>query len=324
MKKVLALNKEPYIISRASTAFQLGAVQISPNYSDALLCSKFINLRYLPEDKIRCDFLHKDFWFTSAKMFIRQSLLFSKETLQLDSFDVIKYIISAINDGNYVTGDFNAYYIPDKIEYEIINKRDTYLIYGYDLLNECFYLMGDTIHGYGSHEVRFEDYINSISNRDDGMFNINIMQYNPEFSFDFSKEKLYKNLNNYVLSFDEDVLHNLVSPQYGLDAIRQLKADILVDYGRGQLIRDKSFLVLCEHKKIMVLRLKYLNDHTDIHVGALIHLAEENYRLSKDILQYCRMYINDNDLHAYPLIVDLLQQLIDNDEIICNNALARL
>lgn len=122
MKKLLPLNKGSYITSRTSTAFQLGAVQISPNYSDAWLCSKFINLRYLPEDKIRCDFLHKDFWFTSAKMFIRQSLLFSKETLQFDSFDVIKYIISAINDGNYVTGDFNAYYIPEKIEYKIINK----------------------------------------------------------------------------------------------------------------------------------------------------------------------------------------------------------
>lgn len=324
MKKVLSINKEPYITSRASTAFQLGVVQILPNYSDAWLCSEFVNLRYLPEDKIRCDFLHKDFWFTSAKMFVRQSLLFSNETLQFDSFDVIKYIISAIKDGKYVTGDFNAYYIPDKIEYRKINKRDTYLIYGYDLLNECFYLMGDTIHGYGSHEVRFKDYINSISNRDDGMFNINIMEYNPEFSFDFSKEKLYKNLNNYVLSFDEDAFHNLVSPKFGLDAIRQLKADILVDYGRGQLIRDKSFLVLCEHKKLMVLRLKYLKDHTDIQVGDLIHQAEENNRLSKDLLPYCQMYINDNDLHAYPLIAESLQLLIDNDEKICSAILSRL
>ena len=324
MKKLLPLNKGSYITSRTSTAFQLGAVQILPNYSDAWLCSEFINLRYLPEDKIRCDFLHKDFWFTSAKMFIRQSLLFSKETLQFDSFDVIKYIISAINDGNYVTGDFNAYYIPDKIEYKIINRRDTYLIYGYDLLNECFYLMGDTIHGYGSHEVRFEDYINSISNRDDGMFNINIMEYNPEFSFDFSKDQLYKSINNYVESLDSDVFHNLVSPKFGLDAIRQLKADILVDYGRGQLIRDKSFLVLCEHKKLMVLRLKYLNDYTDIQVGDVICQAEENYWLSKDILQYCQMYINNNDLHAYPLIVESLQLLIDNDEKICITILSRL
>ena len=149
------------------------------------------------------------------------------------------------------------------------------MIYGYDLNNECFYLLGDTTHGYGSHEVRFEDYINSISNRDDGMFNINIMEYNPEFSFDFSKDQLYKNLHNYVESLDSDVYHNLVSPQYGLDAIRQLKADILVDYGRGSLIRDKSFLVLCEHKKLMVLRLKYLNDYTEIQVSDLIHPAEE-------------------------------------------------
>ena len=175
MKTILNITPNPYIISRASTSLQLSAIQALRAYSDAWLCREFISLRYLPEDKIRCDFLHKDFWFIGAKMFIRQSLLFSKETLRFDSFDVIKYIISAINDGKYVTGDFNAYYIPDKIEYEIINKRDTYLIYGYDLNNECFYLLGDTTHGYGSHEVRFEDYINSISNRDDGMFNINIM-----------------------------------------------------------------------------------------------------------------------------------------------------
>ena len=47
MIKKLSIIEKPYITSRASTAFQLGAIQSLPQYSDAWLCSEFINLRYL-------------------------------------------------------------------------------------------------------------------------------------------------------------------------------------------------------------------------------------------------------------------------------------
>lgn len=324
MRKQLDVVSVPHITTRISNAIQLSAIEALPNYCEAWLCNEFINLRYFPEDKIRCDFLHKDFWFTSAKMFIRQSLLLSKETLQFESFDVIKFITSAIDEGKYITGDFDAYYIPNKIEYNNIHKRDTYLIYGYDIYNESFCLMGDTIRGYAPHEVRFADYISSISNRDDNMFNINIMEYNPEFKFGFSKEKLFKNLKNYIESMDADVFYNVVSLKYGLDAIKQLKDDLLLDYGRGQLIRDKSFMVLSEHKKLMLLRLKYLNDYTDIRVGDLVNQADEIYMLSKEILWYSQKFINDNNLHYYPIITNLLQLLITKDESLCTSILVRL
>lgn len=317
MIKKLNVIENPYITSRASTAFQLGAIQSSPQYSDAWLCSEFINLRYLPEDKIRCDFLHKDFWFNKAKIFTRQSLLFSKETLGFKSFDVIKYITSAIDFGKYVTGDFNAYYIPNKIEYQTINKRDTYLIYGYDCFNENFYLLGDTVNGYLSHEVRFVDYIKSISNRDDGMFNINIMEYNPDFLFKFSKEKLKNNLINYIYSQDSDVFYDVATPIYGLAAIEKLKNDVLVDYGLGNILTDKSFIVLFEHKKLMLMRLQYLKEYTDIKVEPLIELYEEVLNISKMILSKLDKFKEYRKLKSYSEIIDLLDELIDKDRTAC-------
>lgn len=324
MQKKLNIRKNPYITSRASTAFQLGVIQALPNYNEGWLCSEFINLRYLPEDKIRCDFVHKDFWFTNANMFIRQSLLFSKDTLSFPSFDVIKYIISAIREGKYVTGDFNAYYIPNKLEYQIMHRRDTYLIYGYDLHNEIFYMMGDGIKGYSSHEIRFKDFLASISHRDDDMFNINIMELNPNFSFAFSQENLYKNLSDYTQSLAPDIYFNVASPIYGIDAIKQLRNDVLKDFGIGHIHNDKSFLMLWEHKKIMLYRFNYLQKHSNISIESLLPRVEDNLRLSEEIYQCCLKNKNSHDAHIYPHIIKLLDLLIDNEKSTCNALLSIL
>ncbi len=324
MRKKLGVVLQPYITSRTSNAIQMSAIQALPCYCDAWLCNEFINLRYLTDDKNRCDFLQNDFWFTNAKMFHRQSLLLDKETLEYDSFDVIKYIISSIRDGMYVTGDYNAFFIPDKLEYMIMNKRDTYLIYGYDLINECFYLLENTACGYAAHEVSFRDYCLSLSNRDDGMFNINTMQYNPQYQFAFSVERFHRGLNDYLNSFDSEKLYNLNTPLYGLDCVRQLKDDVVSDYGRGQLFRDNSFLVLCEHKKLMTIRLKFLNDHTDIHTTDLIKKAEDNYLLTQEILRYGTILKQENNLSIYPLVVNSLKLLIEDEERLCQSILLRV
>lgn len=318
MTKRLNIIESPYITSRASIAFQLGAIQSLPQYNDAWLCNEFINLRYMPEDKIRCDFLHKDFWFINDKMFIRQSLLFSKETIDFKSFDVIKYITAAIDAGKYVTGDFNAYYIPDKIEYRTINKRDTYLIYGYNLLSESFNLLGNTREGYSSFEVGFNDYILSISNRDDGMFNLNVMEYNPDFLFQFSRDKLRAGLINYVNSQDSSAFYDVTTPIYGLAAIEKLKDDVLVDYGLGRIFKDKSFHVLYEHKKLMLMRVHYLHDHTEAKLEHLFDLFEEVLNISKMVLVKIDEFETKRALNIFSEIISLMDELIFKDRLACS------
>lgn len=317
MIKLLKVKQKPYITSRASTALQLSAIQSLPQYNEAWLCNEFINLRYLAEDKVRCDFLHKDFWFINAKMFIRQSLLFSKETLGFKSFNVLEYITSAIDAGKYVTGDFNAFYIPNKLEYQTINKRDTYLIYGYDMHNKSFYLLGDTVNGYTSYEVAFDDYINSISNRDDGMFNINIMEYNPDFLFEFSMERLKSNLFYYINSLDTNIFYNVTSSIYGIEAIKKLKSDIISDYGLGRIWADKSFIVLYEHKYLMLQRIRYLKDFTDINVDTLIDQFENVFHIANTIVQQCNEFRDSKRIDSYPIIIELLDELISKDSTAC-------
>lgn len=317
MKK-LNIIEVPYITSRASNALQLGVIQSLPQYNDAWLSNAFINLRYMPEDKIRCDFVHKDFWFINDKMFIRQSLLFSRATLGFRSFDVIKYITSAIDAGKYVTGDFNAYYIPNKIEYQTIHRRNTYLIYGYDQFNRIFYLLGDTASGYAPYKVRFDDYLKSISNRDDGMFNLNVMEYNPDFLFQFSRDQLRSGLTNYIYSQDSSAFCDVTTPIYGLAAIEKLKDDVLADYGYGNIFSDKSFMVLYEHKKIMLIRLQYLKDNTDINAAPLIGAFNEIFDISKMILTKIDAFRVHRASKTHSEIIDLLDELIAKDRIAGN------
>lgn len=324
MKKLLSIVKHPYITSRLSTAFQLSAIQSLNQYSDAWLCSEFINLRYCPEDKNPCDFLHNDFWFSNQKMFARESLLFSNVTLKFDSFDVIQYIIFAINSGKYVTGDYNCFYIPQNKAYHNYHKRETYMIYGYNLLGNIFYVMGETISGYASFEVKFDDYLNSISNRDDNMFNINTMNYNLDYEFSFNKEKLYNNLLNYVQSTESAAFYDVNSVVYGIEAIKALRASIANHPDDKDPFCKRSLSALCEHKLIMRRRVKYMSEHTDIRVVQLLDDVENNYNLSVLIKQLYDQKDVKEGTGADLKITAFLDKLIETDMCICKTILSNL
>lgn len=324
MEKILSIVEKPYITSRLSNAFQLSAIQALSQYSDVWLCEELINLRYIHGDKIPCDLLRNDFWFTGQKMFVRENLLFSKDTLKFDSFDVIKYIIFAIDNGKYVIGDYNEFYIPYSDAYHKYYKQETYMIYGYNVLNEVFYVMGQTIEGYSPCVVKFKDYLTSIANRDDNMFNINTMKYNEDYIFSFDKERMFDHLNAYIQSKNSpkyDAANNTI---YGIDAIKTLQDTIMNNPDEQSTLMERSFCALCEHKFIMYRRVKYIYDHISLHVNEVLSQAAQNYSLSTLIKQhYCQKHTGDKEYHSLKM-AKLFDEIIYTDEYICAKLMSLL
>ena len=149
-------------------------------------------------------------------------------------------------------------------------------------------------------------------------FVINIMEYNPDFSFELSKEKFKRSLANYINSQDSDVFYNVTTPIYGMNAIKNFRNDVLADYGLGRIFTDKSFWVLYEHKKLMLIRLQCLKDHTGIKVEPLIELFEEAFHISKTILLKCNEFKENRRFNIYPEVIDLLDELTDIDRVACS------
>ena len=74
----------------------------------------------------------------------------------------------------------------------------------------------------------------------------------------------------------------------------------------------------------MTIRLKFLNDHTDIHTTDLIKKAEDNYLLTQEILRYGTILKQENNLSIYPLVVNSLKLLIEDEERLCQSILLRV
>lgn len=69
---------------------------------------------------------------------------------------------------------------------------------------------------------------------------------------------------------------------------------------------------------------KFLNDHTDIHTTDLIKKAEDNYLLTQEILRYGTILKQENNLSIYPLVVNSLKLLIEDEERLCQSILLRV
>ncbi|MBD5549292.1 MAG: hypothetical protein HDQ97_18215 [Lachnospiraceae bacterium] len=218
--------------------------------------------------------------FEDANVFeekkIRNSILESKQ--------IKEDIIEKINDGYYASVTVDEFYIPNRYCY---NKKSYYhdmLIYGFDLNENVFYTAGyDISEHFNTMKCNIEVVADSISKC------LNERKAKPHFHYykckknckEFEIESVKDSLNKYLNG--EPIKKIAYNGKYGINAYEGLKEKYSLACENDTYWRKASFSMLCEHKKLMLDRVKYINLNYNRIDNYLIDKFDNILKISKNI-----------------------------------------
>lgn len=278
-----------------------------------LYCYKDFSMHGIP-----LDFnvgMHKDgdFYFHCPYLVaqnIRYSLL---ERLEKMKINIIEFIICFIDDDNYIDVELDEFYVPDRDAFETLHRAHSNLIFGYDRLNRTFDISGYTSGSiYKSGKITFEQfekaYIRSFDTK------ISLLKPHSYYTFTFNIETVKQQLIGFLNS--SDTLADLAinrNPQidivYGLDVYDYLIQNLL--YARNDI---RPLYLIYEHKKIMLMRLQYMNRHNIISSDLFDYIYPEYKALEKLALVARNLHLKNIATHS----IKYMDKIIESLKIIKN------
>lgn len=188
--------------------------------------------------------------------------------------DINRSIKDFINDGWYFYSIFDEFYIPNRGKFNKIHFSFDFLIYGYDDKAQEYSVLGYSNKGiFEATKIGYGDFIKAFESVFEYQPFVILYKKREDFSFEFNFKYFYDMLYDYIYSqntaarLEISQRKEIKNRIFGLDTYY-----CLIKY--FQMVRDKhgkdnmllyrtsrSLHGLWEHKKCMLLRLEYLNQH---------------------------------------------------------------
>lgn len=341
----LSINPQPPIIVYQYRAFPLS---ITSNYSETLtwFYSNFIHLKFnlnFIENKgdFDIDFIAGNIYGGIPWLDYLESDLALKHNTE-EQRNLYMEIISKINEGYYYYSFVDEYYIPNRPAYKKFHNTHDLLIYGYDLSNNQFNIIGfNKKMQYVESHVSFEDFMKGLSFSEAKYSSYLRVKRNVDYSFD--KANVIEKLEDYLFSnncagkllkydFDDrtehmkNLNHNLLSENwgFGVDLYTQLNLffDALIDKEIKFDIRPLH--CLWEHKKCMLGRLHFFFQNHMIHDSEIINSYQKIVAQADIIRSLTLKYMLTNDTSIHTRIKSIISELRINEINILNKVVKQL
>jgi len=169
-------------------------------------------------------------------------------------FDIVRIVRLCLDNGYYVYGPYNEFYIPGKQAYLKKYYPNDYILYGYDDEAKEFLSAGFVNETYIPFRISYAAYKNALKIEGQQHEYINYLQFNPNIDLTFDKTGLKKRLYDYLNSIDPYNLNNIM----GLEAIRHLSLYIQEKTILHEELELRLLYVIREHKQLMLRRLEYM------------------------------------------------------------------
>lgn len=186
---------------------------------------------------------------------------------------VIDFIIDCINSNNYLHTMINYFYVPISKHYNKFVFNHDVLVYGYDSNEEMLYILDFFNDGkYTSKRISFSDFnqafskCNILSDEDYLHGMVRLYKFNNKYDYKFNIKNIVNSIRSYLFSnipeyWDIYNTDDMEDTDFGVEIYTTLKNYIINKMSKGEdYIDRKPFYMLYDHKKIMCLRLKYLNE----------------------------------------------------------------
>jgi hypothetical protein len=246
-----------------------------------------------------------DFLYFSGSRFCPhyKSNLISRKLMEYKWGSVIDFLIDAIDMGYYVYLNVDASVIPEYEEKKEEHWKHDVFVFGYDKKNKKLNI-ADFFKGFKYYysEVSFNEFEKSYKNflimgEDDFINGIGVETYEKgifKFDIDFIKRSIndYLSSSNTSISSDLSEFDNKDDIVYGIQ-VYEVFSDYISRYNKNEFkVADiRPFHMLLDHKNVMQLRLKYLDEmgyleNTDYFVNAYKKLQAEALIIRNMIIKH--------------------------------------
>jgi uncharacterized protein (UPF0297 family) len=218
---------------------------------------------------------------------------------------ILDFVIDAIDSGNYVHTMINYFYVPFGPRFNNQHLHHDILIHGYNLESKIFYVSDFFDMGkYSFEELSFADFEKAYSsnnlttNQDylNGLIYMYSIKEECDYTFNINniinplKAYLNKSVPEYWSMFNSDNRDHIV---FGNEIY-----DTLINYitessnNPSSYIDYRPFYLLYDHKKMMLLRMKYLNEkgyfteHFTSNINKFTELEEQSRVVINQVVKY--------------------------------------
>ena len=291
-----------------------------------IIYSNYTNVVSGVDWRVLCTHVQDDMWLEKAKVMRRQHMTLHRDTYEYSPEKLILLIIKFISQGYYLTGNHNAFYVPGKQSYHCYNTDAVYLIYGYNDKRKIFYIIGKTKNcNLEAYEIKYEDYVLSLFNRNKGLFNLIFYKYNDEIKVKPNYSKMHNGIYDYVHStsrergvFPQGSARNYI---YGMDCYREFAKQLTIMHEHRKYIEPSSYSVLYEHHILMQKRIEFLISEGVIPNEVIFDAYHEILVMAEQINSNISLYNESFNPSLIKQIYTDVEYIIENESIILNNLL---
>lgn len=315
------------IVKNNFMALQYSVFQAYDRDLTPTLINYYANIVSGQDWRVQYSHLYEDKWLVKEKIMNQHHMTWHKEMYQDHSADLITLIMKFLSQGYYLTGNYNAFYIPEKPAYHCYNTNTVYLINGYNVNERFFCAVGKTKNSiFETYQIDFDDYLLSIFNRENDLFNLNFIKFNNDSEIKTNYSKIYNGIYDYLHSVNkEDGIipeGNARNYRYGLNCYNDFLKSLTIQNEYRCYIEPTSYGVFCEHHALMQTRLNYL---TLVGVISDERLAEEYQKNVLDVAERtysnCLQYNIDFKPQLIKQIYSDISDIIKTEECLLQNVL---
>ena len=233
---------------------------------------------------------------------------FASESFHLDCLKIVEENKNMLDNGWYIFGIYNEFFIPRK---RVYHKRDFmhgYIIFGYDDETQTFKSAGYLDDGhYQFFDIRYEDYFNSILGGTIEQLWITYYKINHNYKPQLDINQLKSRIEKYLTSQKDTYAEN-DNRTYGMAALEmfhQYIASCNNDY--LDLRYGRSYM---EHKCIMYKRLAFLYQNAYIHDDAICQeYFDKVYSRARIVFNLFLKYKITQDQNLLKHISEIVEQI---------------
>lgn len=269
----------PLLHSYLHHAYQTAVLGTEKDKTLPWVLSNFIQLYYDGNDVLPVQIYMPDntgyTWNILCPWFDYQMV--KKDMLNAMGTNIVEFVIQALNNGYYVMTYVNERYIPAKWSYGHTNFSHMFLIHGYDLEKRAFVHTGYS-RAYSTFEVTLSDFENSFHMNPEPTYHthdrVYLFRMSDNFKYEFNITHIQEQMHGLLYSKPQTIFNENPVELFGFNVYDNLVRITEEKINNGEDIIITPFLLLSEHKKLMHMRLAYL----------------EQLKLLDSLSQYPRMF----------------------------------
>ena len=285
------------------------------------LLTKYCNCLFGKSERSKFDFvIEGGEWFANEDVFTIDIIRTRKNLLLSFQNKLFNIIINRLNNGLYVYGYFDEYYVKTKCAYHNHHFKHSFLVYGCDNRARIFYAIGYTNNfKFEKYTISYDDFMIALTSLK--QIDLTFVRVNPNFNFKIKIESIYYGLYDYIHSICSTGLYE-ANVVYGINTLYEF-ARYVQNTAESQNILDMRYSkFFMEFKNFMLERLEYL--YNNAYIGNEYEEYSEVCKVFQSIHMLFIKYNMTRDPTIPQRIIQMIYDSTNKERIILSNVLYQL